>query len=94
MILQGNRTRHCQEGGNSEGMGTARKEWALSGQHFMFLELSSSAFSKLGVLQSHQCSASFGSSDIPPHREMLALPRDTGGASPVRQVMGRGDKLS
>lgn len=52
----------------------------------MFLELSSSAFSKQGVLQSHQCSASFGSSDIPAHREMLALPRDTGGTSPVRQV--------
>lgn len=56
---------HCQE-----GMGNASP-------FFMFLELSSSAFSKQGVLQLPQCSTSSGSSDIPPHREVLALPGDT-----------------
>lgn len=44
---------------------------------FMFLELSCSSFSKQGVLQLHQCSTCFGSSEIPPHRQVLALPWGT-----------------
>lgn len=72
MSLRGNRIGHCQE-----GVGTARREWALSGGNghcegnaasfFMFLELSISSFNKQRVLQLHQCSTSFGSCNIPPH---------------------------
>lgn len=61
--------------------------WALPGRNghcqgnastfFVLLELSSSAFSKQGVLQLDQCSASLGSSDMPLHREVLPLPGDT-----------------
>lgn len=62
------------------------RDWALPGRNghrqgnaspfFMFLELSSSAFSKQRILQLHRCSTSSGSSDIPLLREVLALAGD------------------